>query len=232
MYWCVTRCPPLMDTHLHILPLTVWLQARCMLPTSDAPLSFPQLSVRLQERSMLSNSLRCASPSSAAVCPATGALHTLHLSKMRIPPLRRYLSSNRCVARSLPLGRASPLFTCICPAESELHALHLSALHLPFSPLSVRLQARCVLSTSLGCAYPPFVAICQATGAFHAFHLSDGRLPSPKPSVQYWLYTDWDGHTSYFQCLAPPNAPSPVVVPTDRLLSRVEFGVPHLPGGG
>ena len=88
-----------------------------------------------------------------AICPATGALHALHLSLTRIPSFHHYRFNYRCVARSPPLRRASPPF----------HR-HLSAY-------------RCVpRSPSLGRASLLSIAICLATGALHALHLSRTRI--------------------------------------------------------
>ena len=147
-YRCVASSAPLLDTHIPFLPLTVWLQVHCTLPTTPGR----------------------APPLFTALCLPTGALRDLHHSGAHLP-FHRHVSSYKCVARSPPLGRASPLPAASCPPTGSLHALHLSLTCISVSTARIRLQVLCPLSTSPLRIFI-FNRLKPATGALPTIYLS------------------------------------------------------------
>ena len=88
-------------------------------------------------------------------------------SRTRISPFYCYLSSYRCITRSLHLCRASLLSTAVCLASGPLLDLCLSDVHLSFPLLSVRLQVHC-----------PFFNTPTHICPFHRYFSATGALPT------------------------------------------------------
>ena len=90
------------DAHLSLPPLSVRLQVRCSLSASPTRISPFHCSLSGYRCVARSPPLRRASPLSTASCLATGLLLALYLSDAHLH-FHRYLTSYRCIARSLPL---------------------------------------------------------------------------------------------------------------------------------